>query len=121
MGAALIASVPVAIAYNLFLDRFHQRHHGRRRQITGAMMFRARGLWSAALLCATMLAWPAPASPPKAPAWPIKLVVPFPAGDHPLARVGTSTGNLTVETVSHWTASPQSVGMLRNDVVDHRP
>jgi hypothetical protein len=26
-------------------------------------MFRARGLWSAALLCATMLAWPAPASP----------------------------------------------------------
>jgi hypothetical protein len=22
------------------------------------MMFRARGLWSAALLCATMLAWP---------------------------------------------------------------
>jgi len=27
------------------------------------MMFRAQGLWSAALLCATMLAWPAPASP----------------------------------------------------------
>jgi hypothetical protein len=26
-------------------------------------MFRAQGLWSAALLCATMLAWPAPASP----------------------------------------------------------
>ena len=43
-------------------------------------MFRARGLWSAALLCATMLAWPAPASPQCYPAWPIKLVVRFPAG-----------------------------------------
>ena len=40
-------------------------------------MFRARGLWSAALLCATMQEWPAPASLQGYPAWPIKLVVPF--------------------------------------------
>jgi len=41
------------------------------------MMFRAPGLWSAALLCATMLAPPAPASPQGYPARPIKLVVRF--------------------------------------------
>jgi hypothetical protein len=83
-------------------------------------MFRAQGLWSAALLCATMLAWPAPASP-QGSGGRSSSSCRFPPGDHPLARVGTSTGNLTVETVLHWTASPQSVGMLRNDVVDHRP
>ena len=42
-------------------------------------MFRAPGLWSAALLCATMLAWPAPASPQGYPARSTKVVVPFPA------------------------------------------
>jgi hypothetical protein len=35
----------------------HQRHHGRRRQITEAMMFRARHLWSAALLCSSLTRW----------------------------------------------------------------
>ena len=44
------------------------------------MMLLARALWPAVLLSATMLLLPARARPQGYPSWPIKLVVPFPAG-----------------------------------------